>query len=349
MKKVNRIIALTLALLLLVMTCFAPMVGIVAADDEDDDFEDNDDDDIDDDDGDDVDDDFEKAMERELDIEINNEQVEIESEFETDEMENEFEIRFLTAEGIAMNLEYDSEVNSTEYELELDVKFLRLVEYIDGNGNGVYDEDEAVQTINLAEIAYSYPTVNQITSTDNEEGYKIESHSQNADFDFQIVAYTFPKHAVIEESTVNPTEIKIDIVINGFPYQEDSSVLALLISANSEMEMETGTINEEEDIEIESDTAAGYFSWSDKVMVDDVQKTVNSTVISTEEEGTLIVMSYPNGTEIVHDPRLGVNILSSSIMGFPWLYFVVGAAIIASAVVGAIWISRPRIQNSTYV
>jgi len=223
-----------------------------------------------------------------------------------------------------------------------------LVEYTDENGNGVYDEDEDVQTINLTEIAFSYPTVNQITSADNEEGYKIESHSQNADFDFQIVAYAFPKHAVIEESTVNPTEIKIDIVINGFPYQEDSSVLALLIRADSEMEMETRTLNEEEDIEIESDTAAGYFSWSDEVMVDGVQKTVNSTVINTEE-GALIALSYPHGTEIVHDPRLGVNILSSlSIINFPWLYFVTGAALIAAVVVGAIWILRPRIQNSMH-
>jgi len=335
-------------MLLLVMVCVIPMVGIAAADDDEiDDVED----DIEtieelDDDGDDVDDDHEESEKRELDIEVSDDTVKVESEIEHEEMENEYKIDFSTDDGIALDLEYSSELNSAEYELELAVRFLSLVEYIDENGDGVYSEEEAVQTIDLRQLHYSNPSVTQITSIDGEEGYKIESHSEDQTFDFQIIAYTFPKHAVIDDSTLNPTEMKITIVINNFTYNEDQSELALLIKATSVMEMETETMNEEDDIEIKSATATGYFSWSNEVLVDGAQRTVNSTVIKTGEK-SLIALSYPQGTEIVHDPRLGISILSA-ILGFPWPYFIAGAAIIAIVVVVAIRFSRPKIQNSIH-
>jgi len=317
-----------IALLLLVMLCAAPIVGIAAANDDD---------------GDDVDDKTEEAEERELHIEVSDSQAKVESEFENEKMENEFEIDFSTDEGIVLDLKYSSEVNATEYELELEVEFLRLMEFVDQNGDGVLSEGEAVQTINLTELEYSSPTVTQITSADGEAGYKLESHLVGQTFDFQIIAYVFPKYAVINDTTVNPTEMKITIAIKNFPYQEDGA-LALLIEATSEMEMERESMNDEEDIEIESDTATGYFSWSNEATVDGVPRPVNSTVMKTEE-GSLIALNYPHGTEIVHDPKLGVVILPA-VAEFPWLYIIAGAAIIALVVAVAIRMSRPRIQNS---
>lgn len=315
--------------LLLVMLCAAPIVGIAAADDDD---------------GDDVDDEIEEAEKRELHIEVSNGHAEVESEIENEEMENEFEIDFSTGEGIVLDLEYSSEVNATQYELELEVEFLRLVEFIDQNGDGVLSEGESAQTIDLMELEYSSPTVTQITSADGEAGYELESHLVGETFVFQIIAYTFPRYAVINDTTVNPTEMKITIVIEDFPYQEDDGALALLIKATSEMEMESETINDEEDIEIKSDTATGYFSWSSEASVDNVTMPVNSTIMKTEE-GSLIALNYPHGTEIVHDPKLGVNILLG-VAEFPWLYIIAGAAIIALVVAVAIRMSRPRIQNS---
>ena len=329
-------------MLLLVMVCIIPMVGIATADD--DEIDDVDDDH--DDDGDDVDDDHEESEKRELDIEVTDYTVKVESDIESKEMENEYKIDFSTHKGIALDLEYSSEVNSTDYELELAVLFQSLVEYIDENGDGVYSEEEAVQTIDLMQLQYSNPSVTQITSIDGEEGYKIESHSEDQTFDFQIIAYTFPKHAVIDDSTLNPTEMKITIVINNFTFRENQSELALLVKATSVMEMETETRNQEDDIEIKSATATGYFSWSNEVFVDGAQRAVNSTVIKTGEK-SLIALSYPQGTEIVHDPRLGVSILAA-IVGFPWPYFIAGAAVIAIVVVMAIRVSRPRIQNSMH-
>jgi len=317
-----------IALLLLVMLCAAPIVGIAAADDYD---------------GDDVDDKVEETEERELHIEVPNGRAEVESEIENKEMENAFKIDFSTDEGIVLDLEYSSEVNATEYELDLKVEFLRLVEFMDQNGDEVLSEGESVQTIDLTELEYSSPNVTQITSADGEAGYELESHSVGQIFVFQIIAYMFPKYAVINDTTVNPTEMKITIVIENFPYQEGGA-LALMIKATSEMEMERESMNDEEDIEIKSDTATGYFSWSNETSVDNVTRPVNSTVTETEE-GSLIVLNYPHGTEIVHDPKLGVSILPAA-PGFPWLYIIVGAAIIALVVAVAIRMSRPRIQNS---
>jgi hypothetical protein len=186
----------------------------------------------------------------------------------------------------------------------------------------------------------------QITSANKEGGFELESHLLGENFDFQIIAYIFPKYAVINEADVYPTETKITIVTEDFPFQEEESKLALLISATSETEIEAEKMNGEDDVEIESENATGYFSWSDVAYVDGTETPVNSIITETED-GSLIALSYSRGTEIMHDPKLGVSLLSV-LAGFPWIYFIAGAAIIAVVVAVVIRISRPRIQNSIH-
>lgn len=148
----------------------------------------------------------------------------------------------------------------------------------------------------------------------------------------QINASIFPKLAMIDDETLNPTEMKIKILIRNFPYKEDDSAMALLIKATSEMEMETETMNGEEEIEIKSETANGYFSWLNEASVDNEPRPVDSTVVATDE-GLLVAINYPHGTEIIHDPKLGVNILAEPEAELPWLYIIAGVVIIALAAI----------------
>jgi hypothetical protein len=295
-----------------------------------------------DDDGDYIDDEIEEAEKRELKIESENGSVTVESKSENKTVENEFEIKFSTEEGIRLDLGFSSETNATEFELEVKVLFYQLVEFVDQNGDGVPSAGEEVQTMDLTAKAYSSSTVTQITSKDGESGYKFESHIMNEAFVFQIIAEIFPTYALVNDTIVKPMEMKITIVIKDFPYEE-SGALALMIKATSEMEIEREYGDVEEEIEVKSATAEGYFSWSKEVWVDSVSKEVKSSVVNTEK-GKLIALSYPNGKDIVHDPKLGVSLVSS-VAGLPWIYMVVGAAIIALAVAIGIKVFRPKMLD----
>jgi len=312
-----------LVLLCVVIAFSAPMVRTVVANDDDN--------------GDHIDDE-----KRELIIEREEDSVTVESEFENRTVENEYQIKFSTEEGIHLDLGFSSEINATEFELEIKVLFLELVEFVDKNGDGVPSAGEEVQTIDLTSKAYSSPTVTQITSNDGKSGYEFESHLTGEAYAFQIIAEIFPTYAVVNDATVKPTEMKITIIIKDFAY-EDGGSLALLVKATSEKEMEEETDGVEKEVEVKSATAEGYFSWSTEALVDGVSKEVKSSVTNTEK-GKLITLSYPNGKEIVHDPKLGVSLLSG-LAGLPWVYIAAGAAIIALAVAVGIRLLRPKMPG----
>lgn len=285
---------------------------------------------------------IEETEERELKIDSHSDFVTVESKFENQTMENQYEIKLSTDEGLHLKLGFSSEINSTEFDLELEVFFLKLTEFTDKNGDGMLNSGEEVQTIDLTAKTYSSPTAIQTTSKDGKSGYKFESHTVNEAFLFQIIAEIFPTNANLNGTTVKPTEAKITIVIKDFPYKENGS-LSLMVKATSEAEIEEEDTNSEKEIETKSATAEGYFSWLKEALVDGVPKEVKSNVTNADGE-KLIALSYPNGKEIVHDPKLGITLLST-IMSFPWIYVAAGAALIALVVVIAIRAFRPRMHD----
>ncbi|MFX1318600.1 MAG: hypothetical protein ACFE9D_09595 [Promethearchaeota archaeon] len=286
-----------------------------------------------DDDNDGIDDHIEDTEERELHIETEDSMITVHSEFVNEPNENEFEISFATNEGIKLELGYSTEINASEYELELEVKFEQLVEFIDQNADGIYNLGEAVSggMIDLTSRNYSDPILTQITSDDGELGYQIEAHIINESYTFQIIANIFPTYAVLNESFIHPTEMKLTIVIENFPYQEDGA-LALIAEASSEREIKTEIQGTEEEIEIHSNTISSYYSWLKEALVDGDSVPVNSSVIDSAE-GALIVLSYPHGTNILHDPKLGIAALP--LTPFPLITpeIALGTAIITIALV----------------
>ncbi|MFQ5710701.1 MAG: PepSY domain-containing protein [Candidatus Geothermarchaeales archaeon] len=264
-----------------------------------------------DDDKDGVDDEKESHEERKLETKVSEDSAKVESKIEKEDMENEFKVTFETKEGVNIEVKYEAEAemgeNETEAELKLGVIFLSIVEYIDNDGTGALSaNDTTVQIIKLTELSYSQPNVTLIRSEDNETGYRFESHSLG-NFTFQIIAVVFEKYALVNGTLVSPTETKITIGIENFPYKNETSMLALQISATSKMEIEEETSNTEREVKVVSEIAEGYFSWVDWVIVDGDNQTVGSS-LTQSEGGTLINLCYPRGNSIVHDPKLGVGV-----------------------------------------
>jgi hypothetical protein len=322
-----------LALLCVALALSVPLVRTVAANDDDDD---------------DIDDEIEEAEKRELSVEVSATSVKIESEIKKEGMENEFNVIVETGEGIGLKLKFSHEVeqdeNETEAELELKVKFLALVEYID-DGDSRFDptKDTIIQTMDLTQLDYLL-TWKSIKSADNENGYEFRVwHLGSRGFNFTVIAWVFPKHAIVDDMLIKPTETKITIIIVSFPYLNETSSLVLQISAVSKMELKEETETEEKEVNVKSETAEGYFSWSPNATVDGLVKPVNSSITRVDEE-TIINLSYSRGAKIVHDPRLGVSLLLGT-AGVPWIYLAAGAAIIALAVAIGIKVFRPKMLD----
>jgi len=280
-----------------------------------------------DDDGDSVDDSIEDENERELRIEVESQRARVKSEFENQTVENEFDFTLSIEQGIRLKLEFSREVNATEFELEVSVRFRQLVEFVDQNGDGLPSPGETVQTVDLTTKTFSTPTVTPQTSEDGESGSRVETHLVGEAFTFQVTALVFPSFAVVNDTIIKPTETKITIVLKDFPFQQNGSV-ALIAKAESEKEIEQKATGVEKEVKVEAQGVEGFFSWSNQAMVDGVSKEVKSS-INPEDDDMQITLSYPNGKQIVHDPKLGVNITTggqTGILPTTYIYASVGIA-----------------------
>ncbi len=316
-----------------------------------DDKEEEEEDEKEDDDRDGVDDEKESQEKRKLEIEVSERSAKVESEFETEEVENELEIEFEAKEGVTIELKYKNETEAedeeVEAELELKVFFTEVVEYVDVDGDGALTEgDEIVQVIDLEELKYTTPEVTTIQSVDGEEGYKFELTGVKDGFGFNVTAVLFSTYALVDDTLVSPTESKITLGFEGFPFINETSRLALRVSAVSEMEVERETEEEETEVKVKSKVAEGYFNWESWAWVDGAKETVTDSMTGDGDE-TYINLCYPRGSRIVHDPKIGVGINAPP---FPAAVFVlvntpllIGTGIVATIVlVAAVALGKRR-------
>ncbi|MHA1224060.1 MAG: hypothetical protein ACTSP3_12575 [Candidatus Heimdallarchaeaceae archaeon] len=70
---------------------------------------------------------------------------------------------------------------------------------------------------------------------------------------------------------------------------------------------EEGRLVDERSIVIKDSPFSGFFSWIETVMVDGVEYPVIMSSLDFEEEIDEILLNYPRGNSIVHDPKVGVE------------------------------------------
>jgi len=310
-----------------------------------------DDDDDDDDDG--VDDDYEDENEREVKVEYSDNEIQIESQLKTGDTKDEFQIKVEAGDDLGIKLEYESEtiVDAVETELELEFKvvFKSLIEFIDMDGNGIYNTD------NDTEIQeYKIEDFNPIEYTPILQPDNSTLHYLNiSTVDNVFTAHLFVAGEFMDFNTtiLTPTEVKIDIEITDFPYLNDSSQLAVYTKLETEYEMEEDDETEDEElgyveneggVVTEMNGFMADFTWAETALIDGTVMDVLTTPIDTDDDdlnAEKIYIVYPRGTHIYHDPKIGmVGILTEapapsfleSIPGFPvWTLFAFSAAIIA--------------------
>jgi hypothetical protein len=293
------------------------MVGVNAQDDDDTETEEADDFEDEDDDG--VDDETEEENEREVEVEVQDYEATIKSSKESNGVEESIEIGVhAESDGIQFSLEYEIENETSEKELEFEVTFYEIIEYIDDNDNGLYNEstDTLVQT-------YAIETFNPIvyTTQNTTNGMVHTLEVTTSDGIFAARVYATGEFADINGTTVAPNEIKIDVIIDAFDYHNDTSQLAMKVeleaSAEKEYDDETedeeeGRATEEEGVDFTNNEYSGFFTWKETATVDGVDMAVKSSLTEASEYEEELHLNYPRGDRIVHDPKIGVaNIIES--------------------------------------
>ena len=297
-----------LAILVISSFLYTPVLG-----DSDDDLNDEDEDD----DG--ISDHDEDENRRELEIEISENEVQIESSLDLGGLSNEFEVKIKTEdEGLKIKFEFEIDNETVETEIEYKVVLSEIIEFIDTSADGFYNDsiDQVVKILKLDEFKPIVYTT-EIISNDTVHIISVET----VDEVFSATAYVTTEFTIVNNILVAPTQLKVDFGIHNFNYTEPDSVLALKVKFESEFEVDYEHDDETEDeeyehadneqeVEIVAGDYIGFFSWIETAMVDGVEQIVKATPIETSEGENKMYLSYPRGTEIIHDPKVGIaNIL----------------------------------------
>jgi hypothetical protein len=238
--------------------------------------------------------------------------VEIESELESGGIEDSFTIEVeVGPDGAEFKVEFETGSSTNETEREFEVEFDELVEYLDVNENGVYDDsvDTDIQTLELVSFE---PLVYTVENTAAGPVHIIDVLTTDGVFGARV--YAVGDFTEINGSTIAPTQVKIDVMIMGFNFTDSSSQLALKVELSSELETtfddstedeEDGRAVSEAEMDVLLTDITGFFSWKESAEIDGVTHLVNSSIHEVSATETEIFLNYPQGDEIIHDPKIG--------------------------------------------
>ena len=302
-----------------------------------------------------IDDEFEHLNERSVKIKTGTNKTIITSTQENANVENEMELEIsYGSNGISIKLEFNSELEVTagnssievELELEFQIVFSKIIEYVDKNGDNVYNSsiDELIQVVPLD----SWKLVHYLNLTVG-NGSKVHVlRLATLNNMFQLSFYVVEQFEKINNTIVAPTEVKFDIKIINFKYLNSSSQLALhaKLESESEYENEEHTPDEEHEYASEEEGVfttsskgyTGFFTWTKTALIDGVEKNVTVSQVSKEEgdpNSQKIYINYPRGTIIIHDPKVGIanTLILTTESLFPLVLIFTIIGVVSSAII----------------
>ncbi len=251
---------------------------------------------------------------REVTIEISEQEATIKSEKETDTGKDEFEATIDVNSDPEIKFDYKVEGGDNTVNEELKVVLNEIIEFIDEDSGGTYDEnDTVVQVYELSDIGFD--DLAYVTNDLGDDGTEHVITATTNDEVFSFVTHVTECFTQINGTNVKPTQLKIDYMINDFPYQETDSKLALFnMVESSSRELNTadispdeadGTASEPE--ESITDGIATYFAWSTVATIDGTETDVLSSYGESTATEEKLYLNYEHGNEIIHDPKLGID------------------------------------------
>jgi hypothetical protein len=210
-----------------------------------------------------------------------------------------------------INCEYE-----VEYKLTFEVWFRGLIEYIDLNENGVLDEenDEIISDYGFNSFHPVDYSLESISSDSNLHYIMLNT----TDGIFTIHFYLVEEFVYVDETLISPTEAKIDIEITNYNYLHNDSQLALSTKLWSDeiyrereetVDEKEGYATDEKEVFTERNRYSGFFSWKETALIDGIEMKVLTKELDFENEDfQKLLICYPRGNHIYHDPKIGIII-----------------------------------------
>lgn len=332
MSQINKRVFLV-ALLILIVAYVTPLIPSALADTDE------------------VDDEIESINERTVEVRLFSGRIEIESELRNGENKDEFELEVKAgSNGLEFKMKYTTEANDAESEIEFRFILAALIEYIDLNADETYSGvDTLIQNVPLTsfqpfdywtEVSGTGSTVHivNVTSTDGV---------------FTVEIYAVEEFELVNTTLVVPNEMKFDIGIHNFNYLNVGSDLALKVKLNStddyHTEQETddeigGYSTGEMEVETSINGFTGFLSWKETALIDGIELPVKSSTVSGVTGDQFMYLNYPRGTDIIHDPKVGIEGILRVPLNIVMLILIV--AIIAGAAILTVLLLRHRTKSN---
>jgi hypothetical protein len=212
--------------------------------------------------------------------------------------------------------------------------------------------DEFVQKVELNSFQ-NVTYASEIISADTTQHYLIVNTTDGI---FTAHIFFVEEFTHVNDTFVTPNQAKIDIEITDFNYIELDSQLALYVQLNSEAtyykeevtdDEEDGYATNEEGVYTQFGIYSGVFTWQENATVDGVIKEVLASSIEVADDNETqqqMILNYPRGDHIYHDPKVGINIGQGVPSILPIVLTATVVSIIGVAVVAVIVIKRRRIN-----
>ncbi|MFX1390821.1 MAG: hypothetical protein ACFE9Z_12225 [Promethearchaeota archaeon] len=245
--------------------------------------------------------------------------------------------------------EYCEEI--VEYKLVFEVLFRGLIEFIEHNGDGVLDEehDEVISEYgfhSFQPIDYSLTSI----SDDTNLHYLLFNTTDGV---FATHIYLVEEFVYVDEILISPTEVKIDLEITNYDYQDENSQLALFTKLWSEEKCNEGeeTVDEKEgyatdekDVNFQNDKYSGFFSWKETALIDGVEMDVlTREIVYEDDHHSKLFLCYPRGFHIYHDPKIGIFIGQSAEGNLPIIITTGAISVIGISGIVVVLLKKRRI------
>jgi len=220
---------------------------------------------------------------------------------------------------LTVQMQYRNQAEAEQANVQMKVTFRQMIEYEDVDGDGQLGPgDEMVSTYDLETAQWA-----DLEHADEagEDGKKVHTiTARTSDGVFAMVTYTSETRTQTPSGEVSPNLMKIDLVVEDFPWTRTTTRLAL--NANVQTEGPVTHIADpaqreymgenEAGIETDENGDTGFYTWVRSADVDGAASQVR-TRVTNDGEGTAITFNYAQGDSIIHDPKLGVPLVDEGL------------------------------------
>ncbi len=290
---------------------------------------------------------------RRVDVMAAGTEAQMELERTDDADEEKVELHFSTTDGL-MLLKASTTDDETVLTRDLEVQLGQLIEYRDSDGDGAYDDGEPIVTTwllssespNRFDVEPSGtvvwdPLVVRDVSEGSVQGKEVIARANLAPSAgmvpplpvpvaelaaFQISFALFGEAVTHEGSDLAPTDVKVDLLYENYPFGEESTKLGLVFDARAEDRLVDTPQLDVVDVEgvatsgdLGDASTALSFAWATEALVDNDTRDVKSTELEREESSLsnasgdeqeireTHVLAYARGDNISHDPVAGAR------------------------------------------